>query len=178
MRSARAGPSTQVGWRQVKVSSTFSKAATVPVGTLPSGRPGGRRDQTQDLPGLQGAACLPILQKKGDGCPPLGVPPRPGFFLWKGQARCHRARSRGYLLRSVRPVRCTFSPAAPVLRSKLLKKFHQKLYAPSASLPSALCMPFHAARRILHHHMAGGQFVPDGVSGSPVLAFGLPPAFG
>ena len=97
LRSARAGPSTQVGWRQVKVSSTFSKV--VGFGVKP-----------QDLQGVaRGAApAFPYSQKGGTDVPLLGCHRARGFCLWKGQAQCLRARSRGYLLRSVRPVRCTF----------------------------------------------------------------------
>ena len=51
LRSARAGPSAKAGWRQVKVSSTFSKVVGfggryVPVGRCPAADRGGRRDQT------------------------------------------------------------------------------------------------------------------------------------
>ena len=64
----------------------------------------------QDLPGLQGAQPLPshTSKKEGTDVPLLGCHRARGFCLWKGQAQCLRARSRGYLLRSVRPVRCTF----------------------------------------------------------------------
>ena len=44
LRSARAGPSAQVGWRQVKVSSTFSKGRYVPVGRCPAADRGGSRE--------------------------------------------------------------------------------------------------------------------------------------
>ncbi len=123
LRSARAGPSTQVGWRQVKVSSTFSKGRYVPVGRCPAADRAGRRDQT---PGPSGVARgpgarwapfrtdrggsrdpkpppSPTSKKGGTDVPLLGCHRARGFCLWKGQARCHRARSRGYLLRSVRP---------------------------------------------------------------------------
>ena len=51
LRSARAGPSAKAGWRQVKVSSTFSKVVGfggryVPVGRCPAADRAGRRDQT------------------------------------------------------------------------------------------------------------------------------------
>ena len=86
LRSARAGPSTQVGWRQVKVSSTFSKGRYVPVGRCPAADRAGRRDQTPRPSGVaRGAApAFPYFQKRGDVCPPLGVPPRPGVLLVEG----------------------------------------------------------------------------------------------
>ena len=51
LRSARAGPSAKAGWRQVKVSSTFSKVVGfggryVPVGRCSAADRAGRRDQT------------------------------------------------------------------------------------------------------------------------------------
>ena len=89
LRSARAGPSTQVGWRNVKVSSTFSKVVGfggryVPVGRCSAADRAGRRDQTPRPyrgaggPGARWAPfrtdrggsrdrspCLPLLQKRG-----------------------------------------------------------------------------------------------------------------
>ena len=70
--------------------------------------------------------CLPLLQKRGDGCPPLGVAQSPGFCLWKGRAGCHRARSRGYRLRSRLPARSALNGA------------HR---APAPSAPSAAFLP-------------------------------------
>ena len=54
------------------------------------------------------APAFPYFKKEGTDVPLLGCHRARGFCLWKGQAQCLRARSRGYLLRSVRPVRCTF----------------------------------------------------------------------
>ena len=88
LRDPRAGPSAQVGWRQGKVSSIFSKGRYVPVGRCPAADRGGSREA-----GVRGvlngahrapAPCLPLLPKRGDGCPPLGVAQSPGFCLWKG----------------------------------------------------------------------------------------------
>ena len=170
MRSARAGPSTQVGWRNVKVSSTFSKVVGfggryVPVGRCSAADRAGRRDQTPGPSGVArgpgarwapfrtGLRChfgrcwasatgrqhprrqprpeataFPYSQKEGTDVPLLGCHRARGFCLWKGQARCHRARSRGYLLRSVRPVRWFFSPAAPVSGRNFLKKVSSKTF--------------------------------------------------
>ena len=91
LRDPRAGPSAQVGWRQVKVSSTFSKGRYVPVGRCPAADRGGSREvgcggswcpvgTVQDRPRRQPrseAPAFPYSQKRGDGCPPLGVPQRP-----------------------------------------------------------------------------------------------------
>ena len=133
LRSARAGPSTQVGRRQVKVSSTFSKV--VGFGVKPQDLtgvrgvlvPGGHRSGPVYVATSVGAGHLPLAdstrggsrdpkpppshtsKKEGTDVPLLGCHRARGFCLWKGQAQCLRARSRGYLLRSVRPVRCTSS---------------------------------------------------------------------
>ena len=65
LRAASPKARAQAWERQVKVSSTFSKV--VGFGVKP-----------QDLTGVRGRSHrLPILQKRGDECPPLGVPPRP-----------------------------------------------------------------------------------------------------
>ena len=78
-------------------------------------------------------------------CPRKRVPSF-GTSGRKGQARCHRDRSRGYRLRRVRPARCTFPPAAPVKAvelcstpRKLLKKFDQNF---SLSLPHPSATPY------------------------------------
>ena len=44
---------------------------------------------------------------------PKRPPPFGGSDGGVSKVRCHRARSRGYLLRSMRPARCTFPSAAP-----------------------------------------------------------------
>ena len=137
LRDPRAGPSAQVGWRQVKVSSTFSKGRYVPVGRCPAADRGGSRDQP--LPS-------PTPKKGGTDVPLLG---------------CHRDRSRGYRLRSRLPARSALNgahrapapyapfaaslpPAAPVkavelcstprkfFEKNLTKNFYLSLLFPSA----------------------------------------------
>ena len=151
MRSARAGPSTQVGWRQVKVSSTFSKVVGVrgrrPCGLsrlrqtqegrkgflrkafrrglrFRSGRSWARATGTQDpSSGGAGARWAPFSADRAGRRDPLmassmprGLPqaslpcprkrvPSFGTSGRKGQARCLRARSRGYRLQLVCAVR-------------------------------------------------------------------------
>ena len=58
LRSARAGPSTQVRWRQVKVLPAFSKGRYVPVGRCPAADRGGSREAgvEQRSTALTGAA--------------------------------------------------------------------------------------------------------------------------
>ncbi len=112
LRAANWKARAQVGWRQVKVLPAFSKAAGfgghyVPVGRCSAADRAGRRDRRPKVSGLQGvlvpgghrlgpteaaaetaSPCLPKRQQKwGDGCPPLGVPPRPGFLLEEGAGR-------------------------------------------------------------------------------------------
>ena len=99
----------------------------------------------------------------------------PGVLLVEGASAVPPAPAPGAIcFAACAPFAALLLPAAPVkaralpTNPQLLKKL-AKLYAPSAWLPSAFHMPFHAVCRILHHHMAGGQFVPDGVGGGPVL---------
>ena len=156
LRSARAGPSAQVGWRQVKVLPAFSKGRYVPVGRCPAADRGGSREagfgaqfaggkrpaptepagetsaprpsggcgaatsrwdvaqRPTEPAGETRRSCLPLLPKKGGtDVPLLGWHRARSFCLRKGRAGWHRDRSRGYLLRSMRPVRCIFPPAAP-----------------------------------------------------------------
>ena len=129
LRDPRAGPSAQVGWRQVKVLPAFSKGRYVPVGRCPAADRGGSREAGlgRSLPvanalhrpnrqvrpashGPKGGAgplrpggtlpsgrpsrqarpvgpAFPYFQKRGDVCPPLGVPPRPGVLLVEGAGR-------------------------------------------------------------------------------------------
>ena len=116
LRDPRAGPSAQVGWRQVKVSSTFSKGRYVPVGRCPAADRGGSREvgcggswcpvgTVQDRPRRQPrpeAPAFPYFQKKGDVCPPLGVPPRPGLALCAAR-RAGAALLFFHRLRRLRP---------------------------------------------------------------------------
>ena len=123
LRSARAGPSAKAGWRQVKVLPAFSKAA-------------GCRAEPYGLPGVRGRSHrLPLLPKRGDGCPPLGVPQSPGLCLRKGRAGCLRGRSSGYRLRSRLPARS--AQGAP--------HWGAAPYAPLALLFSMRCALFKVA---------------------------------
>ena len=122
----------------------------------------GRRSRLPARSALDGAHRAPAplpspTPKRGDGCPPLGVAQSPGFCLWKGRAGCHRARSRGYRLRSRLPARSALNgahrapapcapsaaflpPAAPVKAVELCstpRKFFEKnltknFYSPTA----------------------------------------------
>ena len=143
LRAANWKARAQVGWRQVKVLPAFSKAAGfggryVPVGRCSAADRAGRRDRRPKVSGLQGVlvpgghrsgpteaaaetvapAFLSVSKNGGTDVPLLGCLRARGFCLRKGRAGWHRARSRGYLLRSVRPVRCTSSTGCAGLRSR------------------------------------------------------------
>ena len=147
LRDPRAGPSAQVGWRQVKVSSTFSKGRYVPVGRCPAADRGGSRDP-KPLPSH-------TPKKGGTDVPLLG---------------CHRDRSRGYRLRSRLPARSALNgahrapapyapfaaslpPAAPVkavelcstprkfFEKNLTKNFYLSLLFPSAGFWASVSQP-------------------------------------
>ena len=126
LRAANWKARPQVGWRQVKVLPAFSKAAGfggryVPVGRCSAADRAGRRDRRPKVSGLQGAEApvfLSVSKNGGTDVPLLGCLRARGFCLRKGRAGWHRARSRGYLLRSVRPVRCTSSTGCAGLRSR------------------------------------------------------------
>ena len=168
LRDPRAGPSAQVGWRQVKVSSTFSKGRYVPVGRCPAADRGGSREvgcggswcpvgTLQDRPRRQPrpATAFPYSQKGGADVPLLG---------------CHRDRSRGYRLRSRLPARSALNgahrapapcapsaaflpPAAPVkavelcstprkfFEKNLTKNFYLSLLFPSAGFWASVSQP-------------------------------------
>ena len=109
----------------------------------------GRRSRLPARSALDGAhrapaPCLPLLQKRGDRRPPLGVPQSPGFLLEEGAGRVAQRPLPGLSpVGRVRPVRCIFPPAAPVKAvelcstpRKLLKKFDQN-FSLSLSHPSA-----------------------------------------
>ena len=138
LRAANWKARAQVGWRQVKVLPAFSKAAGFgaqfaggkrpaptepagetgaprpsggagplrPGGTLPSGRPS---RQARPV-----GPAFPYFQKRGDGRPPLGVAQSPGVLLVEGADRVAQRPLPGLSpVGRVRPVRCTFPPAAP-----------------------------------------------------------------
>ena len=72
------------GWRQVKVSSTFSKGRYVPVGRCPAADRGGSREAGCGTAshGPKGVArtvgpAFPYFPKRGDGRPPLGTAQKP-----------------------------------------------------------------------------------------------------
>ena len=78
LRSARAGPSAKAGWRQVKVSSTFSKV--VGFGVKPQDLtgvrgvlvPGGHRSGPTEA-AAEPSHRLPLLQKKGGRTSPKSL---------------------------------------------------------------------------------------------------------
>ena len=68
MRSARAGPSTQVGWRQGKVFSQVFFKKLAGCGTASHGPKGVARTV---------GPAFPYFKKWGDVCPPLGTAQKP-----------------------------------------------------------------------------------------------------
>ena len=87
-------------------------------------------------------------------------------FVWKGQARCP-AHWGAICFAACAPL--DFFSGCANLQGR---NFFEKKFIKTLRAFGGLChqLPLlHAAWRILHHHMAGGQLVPDGVGGSPVL---------
>ena len=80
--------------------------------------------------------CLPLLQKRGDECPPLGVAPRPGVLLVEG-AGWVPPRPLSGLSPAARAPRSLllFHRLRRFLRSKLFEKsFIKNFYSPTARL--------------------------------------------
>ena len=115
----------------------------------------GRRPKVS---GLQGAAPLPSpTPKKGGRMSPSWGGTEPGVLLVEGRAGCHRARSRGYRLRSRLPARSALNgahrapapcapsaaflpPAAPVKAVELCstpRKFFEKNLTKNFCSPTA-----------------------------------------
>ena len=167
LRDPRAGPSAQVGWRQVKVSSTFSKGRYVPVGRCPAADRGDTREV-----GCGGSWCPPGTRTDRGGSRDQ---PLPSHTPKKGGTDvpilgCHRDRSRGYRLRSRLPARSALNgahrapapcalfaaslpPAAPVkavelcstprkfFEKNLTKNFYLSLLFPSAGFWASVSQP-------------------------------------
>ena len=144
MRSARAGPSAQVGWRQVKVLPAFSKAAgcrAEPYG-LPGVRgvlvPGGHRSGPTEA-AAETSPCLPLLPKKGGRMSPS----------WGATGTALGAIACG----ACAPFAASLPPAAPVkavelcstprkfFEKNLTKNFYLSLLFPSAGFWASVSQP-------------------------------------
>ena len=154
--AADRGGSREAGCR-AQFAGGKRSAPTEPAGETSAPRPSGgcgaatsRWDVAQrptEPAGETRRSCLPILPKKGDGCPPLGVAQSPGVLLVEGAGRVAQRPLPGLSpVGRVRPVRCIFPPAAPVKAvelcstpRKLLKKFDQNF---SLSLPHPSAAPY------------------------------------
>ena len=150
LRSARAGPSAQVGWRQVKVSSTLSKGRYVPVGRCPAADRGGSREV-----GCGGSWC-PVgtrTDRGGSRDQPLPSPtPKKGGRMspsWGATETALGAIACG----ACAPFAASLPPAAPVkavelcstprkfFEKNLTKNFYLSLLFPSAGFWASVSQP-------------------------------------
>ena len=168
LRSARAGPSAQVGWRQVKVSSTFSKGRYVPVGRCPAADrggsreagvrgvlvPGGHRSGPTEAAAETRSPCLPILPKKGERTSPSWGATETGVLACgRGGHGATATAPAATAFGVCAACAASFPPAAPVkavelcstprkfFEKNLTKNFYLSLLFPSAGFWASVSQP-------------------------------------